>query len=211
MKFSLVLLIASAFLPCQSCLGGLFISEYIEGSGNNKAIELFNAGPTAFNLEKTELRFYFNGNTSAGTTLNLSGTVGSGDSFVIADDGAAQAILDVADQVFGSSFFNGDDAIELFDTDLGVLDSFGTIGTDPGSSWGTPSSMDNTLRRIRTVTSGDTNPSDLFDPVLEWVGAGKDVFSGLGSHTVVVPEPASAAIFGMLALGLFGHRRRSDG
>ena len=40
----------------------LIISEYIEGSSYNKAIEIYNGTGSAVDLNSYELQFYFNGN-----------------------------------------------------------------------------------------------------------------------------------------------------
>ncbi|NET03131.1 MAG: endonuclease [Symploca sp. SIO2B6] len=168
----------------------LFISEYVEGSSNNKAIEIFNGTGAAIDLaaEGYTLEFYFNGNTSPSTTINLSGTITNNDVFVVADNDAAQAILNVADQTSTSNFFNGDDAIVLRKGGASgaILDVIGQIGTDPGSQWGSglTSTQNNTLRRQSSIVAGDTNPDDAFDPALEWDGFAQDTFDGLGSHTI---------------------------
>ncbi len=96
-------------------VGALFISEYIEGSSLNKAVEIYNATGHAVNLgtEGYALRIYFNGSSSASTIIPLTGTLADGDVYVIADDGASAAILAVADQTSHLNFFNGDDAVEL--------------------------------------------------------------------------------------------------
>ena len=67
-----------------------------------------------------------------------------------------------------------------------VVDSIGQVGVDPGTEWGTglTSTADNTLRRKADITAGDTNPTDAFDPALEWDGFATDTFDGLGSHTI---------------------------
>jgi len=57
----------------------------VEGSSNNKALEIFNGYGTAVDLSNFEVRMYFNGSSSAGTTIQLSGTLNSGDVFVLAD------------------------------------------------------------------------------------------------------------------------------
>lgn len=94
---------------------GLFISEYVEGSSNNKAIEIYNGTGAAVNLAAGagyEIFISFNGGTST-RVIPLSGIVADGDVFVLADDGADAAILAEADQIDTGSFFNGDDAIVL--------------------------------------------------------------------------------------------------
>ncbi|MBQ0977653.1 lamin tail domain-containing protein [Micromonospora sp. M61] len=164
----------------------LFISEYVEGSSNNKAIELFNGTGAAVDLTAGgyQLQLYFNGSTTA-TTIPLTGSVAAGDAFVFASASAGAAVLTQADQTTGASLFNGDDAIVLR-RGATVLDSIGQVGVDPGTEWGagTISTADNTLRRLPTVAAGDTDPSDAFDPAAQWAGFPVDTFDGLGAHTV---------------------------
>lgn len=161
----------------------LFFSEYIEGSANNKALEIYNSSSTAVDLSSYQIRMYFNGQTTAATTLSLSGSIAAGDVYVIADDNSDATILSQADYTPSNSFFNGDDAIELLNNGL-LIDSIGQVGLDPGAEWGTGdvSTQNNTLRRLSSVTTGDSNSSDAFDPALEWEGLVQDSFDGLGSY-----------------------------
>ncbi len=175
--------------PAGAQTSDLILSEVVEGSSFNKAVELYNGTGASIDLAAGgyTLQFYFNGNLSAGTTLSLSGTIAAGDVYVIADDSADPAVLAVADSTPSNSFFNGDDAIVLRKggaTGM-IVDSFGEVGFDPGSQWGsgTVSTADNTLRRQSTVCAGDSNETNSFDPTTEWDGFATDDFSGLGSHT----------------------------
>jgi hypothetical protein len=165
----------------------LFFSEYIEGSSNNKALEIYNptAGAIDLSADNYNIQMFFNGNASAGLTISLTGSVAAGDVFVIAHSSANATILAQADQTNGSGWYNGDDAIVLRKGTT-VLDVIGKIGTDPGSEWGTgfTSTGDNTLRRKCNVLYGDTIGSDDFDPALEWDGYATDTFSGLGTHII---------------------------
>ncbi|MGM0386267.1 MAG: Ig-like domain-containing protein, partial [Actinomycetota bacterium] len=177
----------------------LFFSEYIEGSSNNKALEIYNGTGAAVDLAAGEynVQMFFNGSATAGTTVNLTGSVASGDVFVLAQSAAVTAILDAADQLNGSSWFNGDDAVVLR-KDTTVLDVIGQVGFDPGSQWGADltSTADNTLRRLGSICAGDPDGSDPFDPALEWVGFAQDTFDGLGAHIANCndPEPISPVI-----------------
>src|SRR5690554_1279135 len=69
-----------------SCMSGscteLFISEYVEGSGNNKYIEIYNPTNGSINLSGYQLATYFNGNSTP-STLALSGSIGSYSTYVI--------------------------------------------------------------------------------------------------------------------------------
>jgi uncharacterized protein len=173
----------------------LFLSEYIEGSSNNKALEIYNGTGTAINLAAGgyNVQMYFNGSTTPGLTINLTGTVANGDVFVLAHSSASAAILAQADQTNGSGWCNGDDAVVLRKGST-VIDVIGQIGYDPGTEWGSglTSTADNTLRRKATILSGDTNGSDVFDPSVEWEGFATDTFSGLGGHAVTLPQVDSA-------------------
>ena len=165
----------------------LFFSEYVEGSSNNKALEIFNdtGAPVDLAAGAYNVQMFFNGSATAGLTINLTGTVADDDVFVVAQASANASILAVADQTNGSGWFNGDDAVVLRKGTT-VLDVIGQIGFDPGTEWGTglTSTADNTLRRKPSIVAGDTNGSDAFDPSIEWDGFATDTFDGLGAHTV---------------------------
>jgi subtilisin-like proprotein convertase family protein len=165
--------------------GDLFISEYLEGSSNNKAIELYNPSPTAVNLSTAGyvLEIYTNGSTIASSTITLTGIVEPGTTFVIKHTSASSSIT--AQQTSGSLGFNGNDVVVL-KKGTSIVDVFGQIGLDPGTGWGTgtSSTVNNTLRRKSSILNGDTNGADTFVPSNEWDGFGNDVFSGFGAHTV---------------------------
>lgn len=183
---SLGCLVLASAIPVSAQPTDLFFSEYIEGSSNNKALEIYNGTGAAINLATGgyNLQMYFNGNASAGLTINLTGTVASGDVYVVAHSSANAAILAQADQTNGSGWFNGDDAVVLRKGTT-VLDVIGQIGLDPGAEWGTglTSTADNTLRRKATVCAGDPNGGDAFNPAAQWDGFATDTFGGLGAHT----------------------------
>ena len=177
--FVLLLLTGSFSLslarPAQAdaATGELFFSEYIEGSSNNKALEIFNGTGGAVDLAAGgySIQMFFNGSSSAGLTINLTGTVANGDVFVVAQSSANAAILAQADMTNGAGWFNGDDAVVLR-KGTAIVDAIGQVGFDPGSEWGSglTSTQDNTLRRKETIQAGDTNGADAFDPAVEWDG-----------------------------------------
>jgi len=148
----------------------------ISYNGTGAAVNLATAG---YNVQ-----MYFNGVTTAGLTINLTGTVADGDVFVLAQSSATAAILAQADQTNGSSWYNGDDAIVLRQGST-IIDVIGQVGFDPGTEWGTglTSTADNTLRRKAAVCAGDGVSTNVFEPVPEWDGLAIDTFDGLGAHT----------------------------
>lgn len=183
----------AGLIAASACMAGsaafaatdLYISEYVEGSSNNKAVEIYNgtAAPIDLAAGGYKLQMYFNGGTTAGLTVSLAGIVPAGGTFVLAHSSASAPILAKANQTNSSSWFNGDDALVLV-KGATVIDSMGQIGVDPGTEWGTglASTADNTLRRKSSVTGGDINPYDVFNPALEWDAFATDDFSDLGFY-----------------------------
>jgi predicted extracellular nuclease len=186
----------------------LFFSEYIEGSSNNKALEVYNGTGASVNLGTGgyNVQMYFNGSAAAGLTINLTGTVATGDVFVLAQSSANATILAQADQTSGAGWFNGNDAVVLR-KGMAVIDAIGQIGVNPGTEWGSglTSTADNTLRRKASIAAGDTNGSDAFDPSVEWDVFATDTLTALGFHpdsgapAVASTSPANGA--GGVALG----------
>ena len=171
----------------------LFFSEYIEGTSNNKALEIFNGTGAPINLAANgySVQMFFNGSPAAGLTIPLTGTVASGDVYVVAQAAASPVIIAQADQTQGSGWFNGDDAVLLL-KGATVIDSIGQRGVDPGTEWGAglTSTADNTLRRKAAIEAGDPDPNDVFDPAVQWDGFATDDFTGLGAHSTVVADAA---------------------
>jgi endonuclease I/chitodextrinase len=152
----------------------LLISEYVEGSSNNKALEIANFTGSPVDLSSYDLRKATNGSGSFGSTYQLSGTLADGDVFVIANSSAVSAVTSVADVTTGSGIvtFNGNDAIGLFKNGT-LIDAIG----NPNSS--ANFAQNTTLRRISSVNS----PNSTYT-VSEWDSFSTDTFDGLGSHTM---------------------------
>jgi endonuclease I len=153
----------------------LYISEYIEGSSFNKALEIVNYTGASVDLSSYTLKKQSNGAGSwSGTPLALSGTLANGDVYVIAHASAASAILDEADLTPSSAVvsFNGNDPIGLFKDD-GLIDIVGVF--DDSTVFG----ENTTLQRKFTTTS----PTNSYNSN-EWVSLASDTFSRLGSHIV---------------------------
>jgi predicted extracellular nuclease len=176
------LLTAIAVSPASAVSTELVFTQYVEGSSFNKAIEISNTTGSSVDLSTYTLELYSNGSPTVSQSVALSGTLATGDVFVVAHGSANPGILAVADLVSSSvANWNGDDAIVLRNGGT-VVDAFGQVGFDPGSAWGSGSSstINNTLCRNADIENGDTNPTDAFDPSVEWTGQGNDVTDGLG-------------------------------
>lgn len=163
----------------------LFFSEYIEGSANNKCLEIYNG--TGFDIdlaaESYSVEIYFNGQTIPLGIVNLNNNIGAGETFVICHNLADTTFRNRAQQVSGNMDFNGDDAIVLKHHGH-IIDVIGQIGFDPGSQWGSglASTQDNTIIRKSLIYEGDTSATNVFLPSTEWIGFTQNERSNLGRH-----------------------------
>jgi len=162
----------------------LLISEYVEGSSNNKYIEIFNGTGGSVDLSDYALLLFSNGSATPSISNTLSGTLANGAVKVYQNSSATL----YAGEDNSSVAFNGDDAVSLYKlSSAAYVDIFGCIGEDPGSEWtsGALSTLNQTLVRKSTVASGITaNPGSGF-PTLgtEWDTYAQDTISDLGTHT----------------------------
>jgi hypothetical protein len=124
----------------QSC-DELLLSFYMEGSGSNKAIGIYNPSLATRDLSPYQLKFYFNGATdSSGTvlTIDLTGDLDGGQQYILSDDAIDSSVLPyhLIDSLYTGGMFNGDDAVGLY-KDSFLIDVLGTIGVDPDKVGGT--------------------------------------------------------------------------
>ena len=173
----------------------LFLTEYVEGSGTNQAVEIYNPtdAPISLSAAGYFLAFYFDGDTTIDSGVPLAGTIQPGGTWVVTPTNASAALLAKANQKFGTSWFNGNDAVALIHSGT-AIDVLGRIGVDPGVAWtgGGLSTADQTLRRKASIDAGDANGTDSFDPSVEWVGYPVDTFDGLGNVSERLPNAAIA-------------------
>ncbi|NOY51147.1 MAG: T9SS type A sorting domain-containing protein [Chlorobi bacterium] len=145
-KLLLFILLAffTSFGFAQEC-SDLFISEYVEGSGNNKAIEIYNPTLDAIDLSAYQLVRYSNGGSEP-SPVGLSGTIESKGTFVVVLDkrnpdgiGFEQPVDSVLQEkadiflcpiyeINKMMYFNGNDAVTLEKTTGEVVDIFALIG-----------------------------------------------------------------------------------
>ncbi len=179
---AVLLLLVTGVASAQT--SDLIITEYVEGSGNNKAIEIYNGTEDQINLGSYAIDRYSNG-ASSPTSIPLANVdLGPGDTYVVTHDQAEPALLGLADQVDNNLNFNGNDALVLTFGGSQIVDSFGRVGEDPGTYWSCSegTTQNHTMRRLSSICSGDIDPADLFDPCAEWSFFASDTFSGIGSH-----------------------------
>jgi hypothetical protein len=150
-------------------------TEYVEGTGSSKALELY--ALTASSLEGCELETYFNGKLEP-ARLALHGEIPAGETYVLCSSALASAQPPLCDRSTNLTF-NGDDALALRCGGQ-LLDVIGQIGVDPGAAWGEGATADHTLRRHCDVSSGSSSGSEPFEPAEEWSSFGPDLFEDLG-------------------------------
>lgn len=154
----------------------LFISEYVEGSSNNKALEIANFTGSTVNLSSYSLKKDPNGKGVWGSELKLSGSLAQGTVYVIANSNAGQELQSKADFLTssGSLQFNGNDAVALFKGDK-LIDVLGELGSAAVFA------QDVTLVRKESVQA----PSTAFVPN-DWDMKVQDDFSNLKMHSIGV-------------------------
>jgi len=185
--------------PAPGMAVDLFFSEYIEGSSNNKALEIFNGTGGAVDLSNYKVYLYSNGATAPTNTQTFAaGTMlAHNDVYIIANASSNATILGLADVTSTVTFYNGDDAVALVKVvgaEEQYVDIFGMIGQDPGTQWtadGGYSTLDKTLVRKPNINQGvSVNPTGhaagdvtAFETLgTQWDVYPIDTLTYLGSH-----------------------------
>ena len=150
----------------------LFFSEYAEGGGYNKAIEIVNLTGNPVDLSVYSVKRQSSGSWEA--PLTLSGTIAIDDVFVIINGSTTnQTLIGESDLSIANSTpmtFNGDDRVGLFKNDV-LIDIIGDL--DGTSEF----AKDVTLRRKLDVKS----PNTTYNPN-EWEVLDKDTVDGIGIY-----------------------------
>jgi hypothetical protein len=141
-------LLVTIALMSQDC-SDLFFSEYLEGSGNNKGLEIYNPTNKTIDLSKYWVARYSNGSTKYdnGGITQLEGFILPHSTFLLVNgqtystetspacNPALQEMADMLDGAYPSpTYMNGNDAIALLKAEDKVLenavavDLFGQIG-----------------------------------------------------------------------------------
>jgi hypothetical protein len=169
----------------------------MEGSSNNKAIEIYNPSEEVVDLSLYAIARVSNSPDTVGEheywdTFDAGASIQPKGVFVVCHPSADQDILDKCDMEF-SNFSNGDDGWCLThgpEADHTVLDCVGDFNGDPGSGWAVAgvdeATKDHTLMRKHAICAGNngdwiasagTNADDS-----EWEVLAQDSTWDLGNH-----------------------------
>ena len=178
--------------------GALIISQYYEGTSNNKWIEIYNPGSMAIDLQAAGYRLgsWNNTNregwkiaTSADLTVVLSNSISAGGTYLVRHGSATNPAYATANQI-ATWAFNGDDSVVLYTGSTyavaSIADVFGMTATN---------AQDRSFVRKDTIATGvntDFNAADWDEFTLAAVdAAGPGVNERLGYHST------GAAVFGV--------------
>jgi len=204
-KMAAAVAIALACGAVQAQTTELLISEYVEGSGNNKVVEIFNGtgAPVDLGAGLYTVSLFSNGSATptTGSPLSLTGTLNDGQVLVIRNNvGISVGSPAILITNVNVANWNGDDTIRLFKNGV-LIDEFGTFNIDPGTEHieSGVNTQNTTLVRKPAICSPNnrgftdtvgSNVSPFTDAFTyngflgsEWTEFPQDTFSNLGGHT----------------------------
>ncbi len=151
----------------------LYFSEYIEGSSNNKALEITNRTGATINLSVYSIKKQTNGAGSWSAGLTLSGSLVNNGKFVVVNSSISTTCYSSANLSTSATemAYNGNDAIGLFKNGT-LIDIIGTFNGGTADF-----SIDETLRRKTTATV----PKTTFSKTADWDIFTMDTCNGLGN------------------------------
>jgi hypothetical protein len=206
--FYTLLILLIPFIGFGQDCSELFFSEYVEGSSQNKALEIFNPTPLSVDLNGYTIERYQNGSSNVSDQMNLIGSLLPGQTWVIVSPDTnttnqygyiQMELYNLANQI--APFYpspvagmNGNDALTLSKNGF-IVDIIGKIGEDPGVGWTddlsasftsangvTSWTANHTLVRKESIKFGITTNPILFNPAAEWDTLSINDWSNLGFH-----------------------------
>ena len=172
-----------AFAQESVTLSDLIISEYLEGSSNNKAIEIYNGTGADVDLAAYSLMKQTNGRGDYKNEQVLTGTLADGETFVLVNSQASDELKALGDMTSNVTSFNGNDAVALFKNGE-KIDEVGVFGDS--TMWG----ENVTLRRIY-----GEGPTSTYDET-EWEEGDFDDYSDLGRYSADTEAPVIEMVTG---------------
>ena len=170
-----------------------YFSEYVEGAGSDKALEIYNPGSVPFSLNGCVIRQWLNAATTPTTVLTFGATekIQPNDVVTFCQNATlllAGAPASCTHTTASTSLWNGNDTVELY-CGTSILDAIGKEQDNPLASWGTEptTTVNHTLLRNCDVIAGDTIATDAFDPATQWKSYASDTLTDLGKRTCPLP------------------------
>lgn len=175
----------------------VLISQYYEGAGMDKWVELYNATDAAVDLaaDGYRLGIWQNANreswktgNSPGNVLVLEGTVAPGETFLVSHSSKVNPTNAAAQMSSATVQFNGDDSVVLYQGAVysfaNVVDALGLTGAQ---------AADISLVRTNTATFGVKTDCDeaqwIRVPLQTVIDAATNANEFLGWHSILPPEP----------------------
>ncbi len=156
----------------------IFFSEYVEGTSNNKALEIINITGSPIDLSVYTIKRQTNGAGVWSSGLALTGNLDDGSVYFISNNLSAAPCTPSRTANLssgaGEMTFNGNDPMGLFKSGT-LIDIIGTFDGGAGNF-----SIDETLRRKSSVTT----PNTTFNKATEWEALPTNTCSGLGDPTL---------------------------
>lgn len=107
----------------------LFISKFWDNGGKNKAVEIYNPLTTDINLADYALAILSNGSLLPTETIQLTGVIEAGSTYIIANPEGNRSILTKAGLSSTKLVFDGNDVIQLRYKNQTYIDIISTIGS----------------------------------------------------------------------------------
>jgi len=208
MKKLYILLLSFITTASFTQTSDLFFSQYGEGSGNNKFLEIYNGTGQDVDLSNYAFPSVANDPDTPGmheywNDFPEGAVVANGDVYIIAHPNASEEITATADH-YHQYLSNGDDGYALAlgtEDQYSVIDFIGDFNGDPGDGWDVAgvveATKNHTLTRKSTICQGNpdwdasrgTNEEDS-----EWIVTEQNDSSGLGSHVAECSSDVSVLI-----------------
>lgn len=186
-KYLIYPLVGLMLLTSLSTLGSckkesdspILISEYVEGSSNNRAIELYNKSDDKISLSSYSLAIYFRGNDKDNPTYNikLEGEIKAKSTYVIAYNSDDSLLKSYANYFSDDLKFSGSQPVALLKNNK-IIDIVGNVGSL--NSFASDVSLVRKVDHLKANSTWDE---------YEWIKYSCDNFKYLGNvENSVTPE-----------------------
>jgi predicted extracellular nuclease len=197
----------------------ILITQYYEGTGTNKWIELTNTGGSSFNLSTLSIGHWNNANaegyksnTAPSFSVALTGSLAAGSSFLVGNTANTTPSYATANQNSNTVInFNGNDSIAIYTGSFATANIVDAIGFTNAGNEGVDKSF---VRLTSGVGWNTTAGSDILDFSTVWSQITLATANGAAASTEerlgysAIPEPSTYALLGLGLLGIAILRRK---